>query len=70
MTTAQDEETSLFPVPGDRVKCGNRPGLPKRERRHDWVSLGPDTRNRGSHGFADCEVYACQECGTDKAVTA
>lgn len=61
---------ALFPVPGDRVKCGLRADLPKKERRHDWVPLGPDTRNRGSRGFLDCEILACRACGTDKAVTA
>lgn len=59
---------ALLPVPGDRVKCGLRTDLPKKQRRHSWVSLGPDTRNRGEHGFKDCEILACRECGTDKAV--
>jgi hypothetical protein len=52
-----------------RVKCGLRADLPKKERRHDWVPLGLDTRNRGSRGFLDCEISACRACGTDKAVT-
>lgn len=58
-----------FPVPGDRVKCGLREDLPRKQRRHAWVSLGQDTRNRGEHGFRDVEIWACAECGADKAVT-
>jgi hypothetical protein len=66
---ADEEVVAALPVPADRVKCGLRTDLPKKERRHDWLSLGTDTRNRGSHGFLDCEILACRQCGTDKAVT-
>lgn len=59
-----------FPVPGDRVKCGLRLDLPGKERRHDFVSLGLDTRNCGTAGFLDREILACVRCGTDKAVAA
>jgi hypothetical protein len=64
-----DEVAAALPVPGGRVKCGLRTDLPTKQRRHDWISLGNDTRNRGSHGFLDCEILACRQCGTDKAVT-
>lgn len=70
MDAADAEVISLFPVSGDRVKCGLRTDLPKKERRHDWADLGTDTRNRGAAGFADCEVRACRRCGTDKATGA
>jgi hypothetical protein len=63
-----DEVTAIFPLPGGLVKCGLRADLPKKQRVHVWVSLGADTRNRGSHGFADVEVRACLRCGTDKAL--
>lgn len=56
-----------FPVPGDRVSCGLRTDLPKRERRHESVSLGVDTRHYGALGeFIDMEVSACVKCGRDK----
>lgn len=59
---------SLFPVPGARVTCGRRTSLPKAQRVHDWVPLGPDVRNCGERGFLELQVSACRECGTDKAV--
>ena len=58
---------SLFPVPGARVSCGNRRDLPKAQRVHDWVPLGPDMRNCGERGFLELQVSACRECGADKA---
>lgn len=70
MDETDDDATMLFPVPGGRVKCGNRTDLPKKQRRHDWVTLGPDVRNRGSRGFEEVEIRACRECGTDKATEA
>lgn len=70
MNEAPEDLPGLFPVPGDRVKCGNRLDLPKKQRRHDWVTLGPDVRNRGSRGFEEVEIRACRECGTDKATEA
>lgn len=70
MDAADAEVISLFPVPGDRVKCGNRGDLPKKQRRHDWAVLGADVRNRGSRGFEEVEIRACRECGTDKATEA
>lgn len=59
---------SPFPVPGGVITCGNRTDLPRKQRRHAWVSLGTDIRNFREHGFRECEVSACVTCGTDKAV--
>lgn len=59
--------SDLFPVPGDRVTCGLRRDLTKKQRRHHWISLGIDTRHYGAFGdFLDMEVFACTECGRDK----
>lgn len=68
MTVTQDRyREGALPVPGDRVKCGLRRDLPKKQRVHAYASLGPDTRNCGSKGFLDREVFACMTCGADKA---
>lgn len=56
----------ILPVPGDRVKCGLRTDLPKKQRRHEWLSLGIDLRRQGDGTIAEFEVFACLECGTDK----
>jgi hypothetical protein len=53
-------------VPGGTVKCGNRFDLPKRQRVHDYVSLGLDTRNSGPLGYVDGTVLVCVVCGADK----
>jgi hypothetical protein len=52
--------------PGGTVKCGNRVDLPKAQRRHDYVSLGPEIRNCEVLGFQEGIVYACATCGADK----
>jgi hypothetical protein len=66
VTEWEPDPAYLFPVPGDRVKCGLRADLPKKERVHQFVSLGIDTRNCGPEGFLDREVLACARCGADK----
>jgi hypothetical protein len=55
----------VLPVSGQAVTCGLRADLPKKQRRHEWVSLGMDTRNLGDRGFWDVEVFACMICGRD-----
>jgi len=55
-----------FPVPGEMITCGNRTDLPKKQRRHDWVSLGVDTKNAGTLGIVEVDVFACVVCGKDK----
>jgi hypothetical protein len=47
------------------VSCGLRTDRIKRERRHDMIYLGVDTRHVDS-GFEDLHVYACAECGRDR----
>lgn len=58
--------TSLFPVEGNPVTCGNRTDLPKNQRRHSWVPLGTDVKNCGEKGICETEVSACHRCGRDK----
>jgi len=53
-------------APGNSIRCGNRTDLPKKLRVHDYQSLGEDTRNGGTRGFIDGEVFACRKCGADK----
>jgi hypothetical protein len=60
---------TLFPVDGHIVRCGNRKDLPKKQRIHDYVSMGIDTRNLGEIGFRDVDIFACAICGADKKVT-
>jgi hypothetical protein len=69
-TAWEPHRRSLFPVPGARVTCGRRAWLPKAQRVHDWVPLGPDIRNCGRRGFLELEIFACRGCGADKAVEA
>jgi hypothetical protein len=52
--------------PGDTVKCGNRTDLPKKQRVHQYQSLGIDVRNGAAKGFLEGEVLACTACGMDK----
>ncbi len=54
-----------FPVPGDTVSCGLRQDLPKSLRRHEWMSLGPDWKNKGEQGLVQADVRACLLCGKD-----
>ena len=55
----------VLPVAGDAVTCGLRADRPKKQRRHERVSLGMDTRSLGEAGFFDVEIFACMECGRD-----
>lgn len=55
-----------LPLPGGLVKCGNRTDLPKKQRRHHYVSLGIDVRHSGDGTFKDFEVFVCSQCGADK----
>lgn len=57
---------TLFPLQDPQVKCGLRSDLPKKERRHAWLELGPDVRHFGDGSFADAIVHACLQCGADK----
>lgn len=62
MTDAEVEKH--FPVQGWRMKCGLRTDLPKKERIHDYVKLGPEQQNSGtSAGYFHGTVYACFKCG-------
>jgi hypothetical protein len=45
--------------------CGNRKDLPKKQRVHDYVSLGVDIKNRGEKGICEVIVFACSRCGRD-----
>lgn len=65
MTDAEVEKH--FPVQGWRLKCGLRTDLPKKERVHDYASLGPEQRNSGTaRGYIHGTVYACARCGMDR----
>jgi len=54
-----------FPLPGGLISCGNRKDLPKKQRVHDWVSLGFDTMNKSEKGICEVLVFACTRCGRD-----
>ena len=63
----------ILPLPGDVISCGLRKicpccgqGLPKKLRQHQWASLGTDTKNKGSEGICEVEVFACLRCGKDR----
>jgi len=65
MTDAEVEKH--FPVQGWRMKCGLRTDLPKKERVHDYVTLGPEQRNSGTaRGYIHGTAYACARCGADR----
>lgn len=67
MRELTDEQViAHFPVQGWRLKCGLRTDLPKKERVHDYVELGPEMRNGADRGFINGTVYACYRCGMDK----
>jgi hypothetical protein len=53
-------------APGNAIRCGNRTDIPKKQRTHQFQSLGIDVRNGGTRGFIHGEVFACQLCGADK----
>lgn len=56
-----------FPVKGWTTKCGLRTWLPKKERIHDYVSLGTEQRNSGTaRGYIYGQLYACYLCGWDR----
>jgi len=56
----------LFPVWGDMPTCGLLLDLPRKQRRHRWVSLGRDFKNKGTEGICEVEVFACWRCGKDR----
>ena len=62
-----EEYLALFPVRGWRLKCGLRTDLPKKERVHLYESAGRDVRNKGEHGYVECDVRVCTRCGFDNA---
>lgn len=53
-------------APGKSIRCGNRKDNTKKERVHDFQSLGEDMRNGAAAGFIMGEVFACRKCGADK----
>lgn len=57
----------IFPLANPQTTCGLRSDLPKKERVHHWVNLGPDIRNSGEEGFIELEISACSRCGKDSA---
>ena len=62
----QDAYTATwFPVPGEMITCGLRTDLPRKQRVHDYVSLGPDFKNKGTEGICEVLVFACTVCGRD-----
>ena len=54
-----------FPLAGGLITCGNRKDLPKKQRVHDYVSLGIDIMNKGEKGIVEVIVFACSRCGRD-----
>lgn len=56
----------ILPVPGDRIRCGNRMYLFKKQRSHTLIPLGTDFKNKGIEGICEVEVFACASCGMDK----
>ena len=54
-----------FPLSWNNITCGNRRDLPKKQRVHDWVSLGFDTMNKSEKGICEVLVFACTRCGRD-----
>jgi len=63
---AEAEIAVIFPVEGGMLSCGLRADLPKKQRRHEYVSLGTDWKNKGTEGIIEVEVLACLRCGRDK----
>jgi hypothetical protein len=58
---------AVFPVPGDRIRCGLRTALPRKQRGHLLDDLGTDTRHAGPRGeHADTRVRGCVRCGADR----
>lgn len=56
---------SWFPIADAPVTCGLRTDLPRKQRVHDYVSLGKDTKNAGEAGICEVIVFACSVCGRD-----
>jgi hypothetical protein len=54
-----------FPIQDAPVTCGNRKDLPRKQRVHDYVSLGIDVKNKGTLGIVEVIVFACSICGKD-----
>jgi len=54
-----------FPLEGQRVSCGNRTDLPRKQRTHFYVSMGTDFKNKGAGGITEVLVFACAVCGKD-----
>lgn len=55
----------VFPA-GDRVKCGNRTDLPRKQRRHNYRDAGLDVRHQFRDGaYVLCQVAICIVCGQD-----
>lgn len=52
-------------IPGDVITCGLRTDLPRKQRVHDYVSLGLDFKNKGEAGIVQVIVFACTVCGRD-----
>jgi hypothetical protein len=62
-----DTLADLFPLADPNpVRCGNRTDLPKKDRKHHYVCLGPDARHADSGEFREMWVRACTVCGMDK----
>lgn len=57
--------TDMLPVPGDRITCGNRLDLPRKQRRHVPLDMGDDFKNKGTEGIVQVPVTACARCGRD-----
>jgi hypothetical protein len=58
---------TVFPVPGDRIRCGQRAALPRKQRGHLLAELGTDMRHAGPVGaHAETRIRACVRCGADK----
>lgn len=55
----------MFPLTDSQVTCGKREDLPKKDRKHIPVLLGPDVRNKGDKGFIERDIFACLRCGKD-----
>lgn len=55
----------VFPA-GDRVKCGNRTDLFRKQRVHTYRDAGLDVRHQFKTGaYVDCRVAICIVCGHD-----
>jgi hypothetical protein len=52
---------------GDAVSCGNRTDLFKKQRRHDWRSMGLDICHGGDGRYSPALVKVCIQCGAGHA---